>query len=302
MIGDPVEDLKPLIRDFLRNIPSSGNIELDGIIAKKIGWRPHVLEQTLRRAWHIHTATPESEFWSERIEGACSVDKKIVVGIAAPEDLFGNEAFLEACDELGASLITYKSRRDGYEVLSMYGSVADLIYEQRIRLSKGCAEKLLTRALDRALKEKNKQRKGVLLEVVVALILSQVDGFEVDAVGISNRSQQMDVLVHNRNASGALSGSPVVLAEAKNWSSKVTPTEYAEFVRKLKSRNGRAKLGYLVTTNTFTPGVELERRRESIGDTLVVLVDRNVLPTIWTSSRTITAKVEQLTLEATIGH
>jgi hypothetical protein len=143
--------------------------------------------------------------------------------------------------------------------------------------------------------------KGVLLELVVATLLSQVEGFEIQKIGIANRSQQMDVFVHNRNTTSALGLSPVVLAEAKNWKNPVDTSEYAAFVRKLQSRHGRARLGYLVTTGKFTAGVSAERRRESMADTLVVLIDGKILPTLWRGKRPIHDNIERLTLEATVG-
>ena len=165
---------------------------------------------------------------------------------------------------------------------------------------------MLDRGLKRALtKKKTTQKKdkldGVLLELVVAVLLSQVDGFEVRSIGIANRSQQMDVLVHNRNNAGTLSQSPLVLAEAKNWAASVTPTRYTLFLRKLKSRHGRAKLGYLVTTSRFTAGVLSEVCRESKQDILVVLVDGKALPLLWRSDSTITDAIEQITMDAAVG-
>jgi len=183
----------------------------------------------------------------------------------------------------------------------LFPSVEDYICRSRLKLSAEAAQAILDRALLRALSETNKQRKGVLLELVVAVLLSQVDGFEVTSIGIANRSQQMDVLVHNRNTGGALGSSPIVLAEAKNWRNPVDVSEYAVFVRKLQSRHGRAKLGYFVTTNRFTAGVGAERRRESTNETLVVLIDGKSLPVLWRDPKGITASVERATVAAAIG-
>jgi hypothetical protein len=132
-------------------------------------------------------------------------------------------------------------------------------------------------------------------------MLSQVDNFEIANIGISNRTQQMDVLVHNRSVGGMLGASPLVLAEAKNWLNKVTPTEHAVFLRKLATRNKRAKLGFLVTTGKFTAGVPLEARRDSTDDIIVVLVDGVALPKIWRGPQSITQNIERLVIEASVG-
>jgi restriction endonuclease Mrr len=111
----------------------------------------------------------------------------------------------------------------------------------------------------------------------------------------------MDIFVHNRNVGGALGGSPIVLAEAKNWVDPVGPNEYASFLRKLLSRHGRAKLGYLVTTGRFTSGVADERRRDSMADTLVVLIDGDELPKLWRDGDGITGGLEATTMLAAVG-
>jgi hypothetical protein len=67
-----------------------------------------------------------------------------------------------------------------------FGSVYDFIIETRAQLSADGARLLLDLSFSRAISEPNPNRKGVLLEVTVALMLSQVNGFEVHDVGISS--------------------------------------------------------------------------------------------------------------------
>jgi hypothetical protein len=253
------------------------------------------------RGWHIHVVRPLSDSWAQRIKAAVSAKQSLKIGIAAPENLFSDEDFLRLCDELNAAVIIYKVHGNTFSAQEMFATVGDLIYTKRLKLSLNTASEVLDRAVNGAIYENNNNRKGVLLELVVAVLLSQVDGFEVSDVGISNRTQQMDVLVHNRNVGGALGGSPIVLAEAKNWKNPVDTSEYATFVRKLQSRHGRAKLGYLITTSRFTAGVSAERRRESMDETLIVLVDGKELPTLWRDFKSITEGFERITLRATVG-
>jgi hypothetical protein len=276
-------------------------VQFDGVINSKVLWRPHLLDKKAKTGWYIHVGPPLSESWAERIKRAKDVDSKIRVGVAGTEELFEDEEFLEACHALNASILLFREQNDKFVGEQFFNSIDDLIYSRRLKLSNQCAKVILDRCLERAISEKDKNKKGVLLEVLVAVLLSQVDGFEVTSVGISNRSQQMDVLVHNRNVGGSLGGSPVVIAEAKNWKNPVTPTEYSHFLRKLESRHGRAKLGYLITTGRFTAGVISEVRRESKSETLVVLIDGKLLPTFWHNHKNITSGFERTTVEATVG-
>lgn len=302
VFGDPIAQLQPLVCQFLRALAPKQAYAVDAEISETVRWRPHLLETPELRGWYFHIELPESDSWWERVATAKVQAPGLAIGIAAPLDALLDEEFLARCDELEASLLVLSVGTSG--VLgpeSYYPSISDFVYQTRLQLEPNCARALLDRALERALAEPDSNRKGVLLEVVVAMVLSQVRGFEVTDVGISNRSQQLDVLVHNRNSGGALSHSPLIIAEAKNWRDSVTPTEYAEFVRKLESRHGLAKLGYLVTTGRFTEGVALERRRESRNDTLVVLIDGRELTDIWRSGKTITEQIERLTIVASVG-
>jgi hypothetical protein len=300
VIRDPIPLLQGILLAFLRE-HFRGRIETDGIIGRGIPWRPHIYERSSLRAWYVHPVPPLSESWVERIRVAKDIKPKLKIGIAAVEQLLSDERFLLVCHELDAAILPLTLNGDTFLVEEVFPSVEDYISSTRIKLSADGAEDILDRALSRALSEPNRQRKGVLLELLMAALLSQVDGFEVASVGVANRSQQMDVLVHNRNTGGALGLSPIVLAEAKNWKDPVDTTEYAAFVRKLQSRHDRARLGYLVTTSRFTAGVTAERRRESMNQTLVVLVDGKVLPTLWRTNKSITDRVERITISATVG-
>jgi hypothetical protein len=275
--------------------------EADGIISKSVQWRPHVFERPAKRAWWFHFAPPESDFWYSHASAAKTQDSKLALGVVATPEVLADDNLLAQIDELDCTLLTMQSRRDGFSIGEMYASAADFIYQRRLQLPIDLARSILDRALQRALDESNSQRKGVLLEVAAATLLSQVAGFEITQVGLSSRTQQLDVVISNRNVGGPLAMSPLVVVEAKNWTHPVGTPEYALFIRKLQSRHGRAKLGYFVTTDRFTAGVRQEMLRESTGETLAVLLDEHTFPRAWREKGTITENVERITVEAAVG-
>ena len=66
-------------------------------------------------------------------------------------------------------------------------------------------------------------------------------------------------------------------------------------------RYGMSRLGYFVTTDRFTRGVEIERLCDSKGDILIVPLDKNSLPQIWegiTEQDSITSRLEAATIDA----
>lgn len=300
MIVDAVTAMQIAVRDHLTPT-STGLVELDGVISSAVLWRPHVYQSKECVGWQLFSVIPDADSWEKRIDRARASDAKLMIGVATTEEALTDAEFLLACQRIGARIILLKERKSGFVFEDSFGSIPDFICERKIKLDAGIAGSVLDAAHTRALKAKTKIEKGVSLEVVVALVLSQVDNFEVGDIGISNRTQQMDVLVHNRSVGGVLGASPIVLAEAKNWRDKVTPTEYAVFLRKLASRNGRAKLGFLVTTGKFTAGIALEARRDSMEDIIVVCVDGVALPKIWHGKRSITQEIERLVIQASVG-
>lgn len=300
MIRDPIPVLQAVLGAYLRSTFNS-KIEIDGSINSKVPWRPHILERPQPRGWYIHAGPTMSDSWAQRIVRARDKFAKLRIGVAGPKDLFENEQFLDVCHSLNAAVLIFNAQANSFSAGQFFNSVDDLIYSRRLKLTPSCACEILDRSLGRAMSETDKIKKGVLLEVLLGVLLSQVDGFEVTSVNISNRTQQMDVLVHNRIVGGSLGGSPIVLAEAKNWKNPVGTPEYSHFLRKLESRHGRAKLGFLVTTGRFTSGVAEEIRRESKGEILVVPVDGKVLASLWRDHTNITAGFEKITVEATVG-
>lgn len=302
MIADAIPVLQAVVADHLQANGVSGKVELDGVISVATPWRPHIFVADTNTAWQLHSVPPDSSSWEKRIERALAINPKLKIGVAAPADAFRDVEFLMACYRLRAQLLLLKERKGGFSIESAYGSVPDLVCERRTRFDIGTAQAILDLAREHALAAKTNLEKGVTLELLIALMLSQVDNFEVADIGIANRTQQMDVLVHNRSVGGILSNSSIVLAEAKNWrNKKVTPTEHALFLRKLTSRNRRAKLGFLVTTGSFTAGLALEARRDSTNDVIVVFIDGKTLPKIWCGPQTITQRIERLVIEASVG-
>lgn len=300
MRGDSIAKIQVAIKQHLA---SGGPVEVDGVVSATVPWRPHLYQKSRRIGWYAHSVAPGSNFWLSRIARAREVDSKLGVGIAATEDILKDPAFLLDCYRINARLISLRASKNDYSVDAEFPSVPDYICDKRLALESSLAAEILDEAHGRALQKDTNAKMGVALEILVALLLSQVRNFEVSSDGgVSNRTQQMDVLIHNRNTSGMLGSSPLVLAEAKNWRREpLTPTEYYAFRRKLESRHGRAKLGFLVTTGKFTRGVPAEVRRDSKDGYLVVLVDGTALPKIWRGKKSITENIEHLAIVASIG-
>jgi hypothetical protein len=297
---DAVESLRKLLAQNLRGSGALTGIRLDASISSSIAWRPHVLDEVNHVAWHVLTEHVESESWIQRMKQASEERPDLHLGVALPEPLLLNdEETLLRLNDLNVR-VALLTESDTQQQMIFSGSIADIIYERRLRLSVVVAEKILDSLLQRCRDATSAKDKGIALEVLTAVMLSQVDGFEVKDVGVSARSQQTDVVVHNRNTGGVLGRSPIVLAEAKNWSRPPQAGDYGWFARKIQARHGMCRLGYLVTTNRFTRGVKDESMSDSQKDILIVALDKEKLPSLWREigSGSISQRVENVTMEA----
>lgn len=296
---DEVEAFRKLLTAELREQDEGVKLSFDHSIAASVPWRPYIFDETNAVAWHVLSEYIEPDLWIRRMEKARDIKPAIHLGVGLHEQLLHNhEDLFGKLNDLGARIAMVPMDGDRPRFSN---SVADVIYENKFRLSPPMATQILDRLLERCEQAATNKAKGVSLEVLTAVLLSQVDGFEVTSVGVSNRSQQVDVQVHNRNMGGVLGGSAMVVAEAKNWADPPGPSEYAWLLRKMTTKYGRCRLGYFVTTDRFTQGVELERARDSTGNILIVPLDKTSLPRVWrgtTEKNPITHRLEEATMHA----
>jgi Restriction endonuclease len=68
------------------------------------------------------------------------------------------------------------------------------------------------------------------------------------------------------------SGVPFVIVEAKNWKETVGSSVVALLLHKLETRRGRARIGLLFTTSSFSPQAADEELKEAKGDLCVAML------------------------------
>lgn len=297
MIPNP---LAVLMRDVTAHFARKGiaDIRTFPSLHSDARWRPHLYDRESHRAWHLLTIVPDTGHWVERIQQTLGVLPDLKLGIAGPRDVLQSAEVLDAADQLNAQVIVAAESDGKYQVSSQHESVVEYVCENELQLEIELARKLLDRHLDRVLTEANSKRKGDLLEFTAALLFSQVRGFRVITNGIRRLNQQMDLAIVNSNVGGLLGGSPLVLGEAKNWANPVGPTEYLWLLRKMQTSNGRAKLGFFITTDRYTRGGYIEAVRDTSGDYLIVMLDEYSFPAVWRQFASITTGIENMVLKA----
>jgi hypothetical protein len=237
------------------------------------------------------------------LEEAREFDGDLNLVVCAPETVFLDESTLLSLDRRDVQVLRCENAEDGAKIVGQVLTLSDLVYEESLLLSIESARVLLNRALDRAKAATDPNRRGVLLEILVAVMFSQARGLRVRDVGVSRRAQQLDVTVLNRNVGNPLlQNSPLIIAEAKNWRKPVGSEQYGWLHRKLLTSRGRAKLGFLVTSGHFTDGVYTEAIRDSRDDHMIVLLDGETLPAIWNDYDDITEGLEAAVYQALMDH
>jgi CheY-like chemotaxis protein len=110
----------------------------------------------------------------------------------------------------------------------------------------------LAEVWNRARTETDATVKGRLLEDVLDVVLRRVPGFVVSQ-RLKSPGEEFDLVVRNESMSPFwVREGQYLLVECKNWSSRVGRPELDAFDMKLRRRQGRAKLGFLVAPSGFS--------------------------------------------------
>jgi CheY-like chemotaxis protein len=154
-------------------------------------------------------------------------------------------------------------------------NAAEVARERRLgALEGGSAESALRQLWEEVLTASDANRKGALLEELVALLFKTIRGFHVATIRRRNEVEEIDVLVRNESHDPFWRGeSRYFLVECKNWTRPVDGPELADFARKLENRFGRCTLGFFVALGGFTRGFREERRAMRKEQHLIVPLD-----------------------------
>jgi len=117
--------------------------------------------------------------------------------------------------------------------------------------------------------------KGRSLERLVEVLFTSNELLELVDKRVSTEDEEIDLVIKNnvdRPFWMALA-SPLFFVECKNWASSVGPKELRDFEMKLQNHAPLAKVGFLVSLNGFTGGVDAELKRAGRSPYHVVTLD-----------------------------
>ncbi|EYF08829.1 response regulator [Chondromyces apiculatus] len=121
--------------------------------------------------------------------------------------------------------------------------------------------------------EQDRNRKGVLLEQLVALIFRTIPGFERLDLRLRNDIEELDLLVQNSSLDPFWQKeSPYLLVECKNWSKHVGTKELRDLWGKLDGRYDRCRLALFIAPGGFAETVQTQQLQRARENKLVILI------------------------------
>lgn len=121
--------------------------------------------------------------------------------------------------------------------------------------------------------ERDRHRRGLVLERLMSLLLKTIPGFERLDTRLRNEVEEIDVLVQNGSADPFWQKeSPYLLVECKNWSKPVGAKELRDLWGKMESRYARCRLALLVAPGGIAGTVRELQLRKAERDQLVLLL------------------------------
>ncbi|MDC0677454.1 response regulator [Sorangium atrum] len=121
--------------------------------------------------------------------------------------------------------------------------------------------------------ERDRNRRGTLLERLMALLLKTLPGFERLDTRLRNEVEEIDIIVQNRSTDPFWQKeSPYLLVECKNWSKHVGSKELRDLWAKMEGRFDRCRLALLVAPGGIADTVRQLQLRKAEKGLLVVLI------------------------------
>lgn len=135
-------------------------------------------------------------------------------------------------------------------------------------------EKAIRSTWEAVQNEKDRNRKGLLLEQLMELLLKTISGFNQLAARMKNEIEELDILVQNNSTDPFWQKeSSYILVECKNWSTqRVGSKDLRDLLGKLEARYQRCRLALFVAVGGFADTVREDLRSRAREGLLVMLI------------------------------
>lgn len=228
-------------------------------------WQPDLIAHDPPRVLHVLTSQGMPRYLRRRLLAASTTHE---VFVALPFEALYTADVLTTLAELDAyvHIVDDADERPRHYLAAM----ADL----GVAVGKDLRTSLAAEAWRRRGDGTSHQR-GRRLEALLAFLLSQIADFRIFQRNFRNASQEIDIVIQVDNASDKCwwtPGVPFILVEAKNRDEATGQPDVSALIRKIETKRGRAKLGLLFTSSSFTSDARTEEIRLSQTDMCVAML------------------------------
>ena len=159
-----------------------------------------------------------------------------------------------------------------FEAAQIVTSSVDALLSKEAQKLSGWGALPLQGLIDQVEVQTTNDAKGRVLEELACRLFETVPGFQVTG-RVRTATEEIDIrMVNNSDDAIWKKEGPIILAECKNWSSKVGKDEFVLFKEKLNNRRQRCSCGFLISWNGFAETITKELLRGSREEAFIILV------------------------------
>lgn len=284
------------IENIKQSVKKLGYYE-EGNFDEDIRWLPDLICRDNGLTFvHIHVSPEFDQFWKDRIIETCLQCSANLL-VISPEEFLYNENTLATLHEIEANVLPIKKEADSWTVLGVT-NILQFVYQNDIIVGNKFQE-ISQIALKRLNSISNAQKKGKALEILLAFIFSQVQGFSVHSTNYRTETEEIDIVVKNHNTPGVAwyGQGTVILIEAKNHKEAIGSKELNNFYAKIRTRKGFCKFGFFITTSRFTEDFMIQQLRLMGDEGVIVPINGDHLSQLCYSDN-VTTTLDNFAMEA----
>jgi Holliday junction resolvase-like predicted endonuclease len=267
----PMHDAKMVdeIVEWVRSTNPKWTEPAESIRLESTSWKPYLVREDRHAVLHVHVSATMPRWIRRRLEEAARYHR---VYVALTIEGLYDEEMLKVLSDIDADVFVFDGGSDSKPAYYL-AALADRSIPVRQPLSRN----LMTRCWEHRRVGSNYD-KGRHFEGLLAFMLSRVNGFRIYDRNFNAETDEIDIVVRVTaftEAPWSDSGVPFIIVEAKNWEETIGSAVVTVLLRKLETRRGRARIGILFTTSSFSPEAQAEELKEAKGILCVVMLGPN---------------------------
>ncbi len=234
-------------------------------------WKPYLVregdEKHRPAVLHVHISASMPRWIKQRLALAAA-DHHVYVALTM-EGLY-DEDVLKMLSDVDADVIVYG---EGSDAKPSY--VLAAVADRSIPVSGELSREIATHCWDQR-DEGSSHDKGRHFEGLLAFLLSRVNGFRIYERNFNAETDEIDIVLRvdaYTDSCWSEPGVPFVIVEAKNRRETTGSAVVSVLIRKLETRRGRARIGLLFTTSSFSPEARAEELKEAKGNLVVAMLE-----------------------------